>query len=88
MMTGFEFQRWLVDMRKAGLARFDADVAKLLGVSANTILNFKLVGCDKRTALACSALLCHLPGYGDDVANDLWLVSRAIEAMASVPDKV
>ncbi len=59
------FQRWLLEMRIAGLANSDADCGHLLGISANAIVNLKKRGSDKRTALACRALLDGLKPYGD-----------------------
>jgi len=57
------FHRWLADMKSAGLARSDAQCAKLLGISANSILAMKQRGCDRRTALACRALLHRMEPY-------------------------
>ena len=63
-MNAERFHAWLADMKSAGLARYDADCAKMLGVSANTIVNMKANGvCDRRTALACRALLHRLEPY-------------------------
>jgi len=50
-------------MKDAGLARSDADCAKLLGVSANSVVTMKVKGADTRTALACRALLHRLEPY-------------------------
>ena len=62
-MTGVSFCRWLADMRVAGLARSDAECARLLGKSANAIVSMKQNGADRRTALACRALLHRLEPY-------------------------
>lgn len=62
-MTPAAFNAWLADMKSAGLARSGAACARLLGVSANTIVAMKKDGCDKRTALACRALLHRLEPY-------------------------
>lgn len=67
-MTGEQFTVWLAEMRDAGIARFDADCARLLGVSQNGILLMKKRGTDQRTALACSALLHGLTPYGSTPA--------------------
>lgn len=62
-MTGAAFVQWLADMKSAGLARSDAECARLLGVSANSVLALKQRGADRRTALACRALLHRLEPY-------------------------
>lgn len=62
-MTANEFVAWLADMKSAGLARSDAECARLLGVSANTVVSLKREGADTRTALACRALLHRLEPY-------------------------
>lgn len=65
-MSPEDFQQWLADMKSAGLARSDAACARLLGVSPNGLLHMKRNGADRRTALACRALLHRLPPYGED----------------------
>lgn len=62
-MTPASFTSWLDDMKGAGLARSDAECARLLGVSANTVVSLKREGADTRTALACRALLHRLEPY-------------------------
>ena len=62
-MTAEAFNRWLDEMRQAGLARSDAACGRLLGVSANGILLMKRNGADLRTALACRALLHRLEPF-------------------------
>lgn len=62
-MTADAFVRWLADMKSAGLARSDAECARLLGVSANAVVKIKRNGTDHRTALACRALLHRLEPY-------------------------
>lgn len=62
-MTATAFNAWLADMKSAGLARSDAECARLLGVSANTVVSLKRDGADMRTALACRALLHRLEPY-------------------------
>lgn len=59
-MDAASFTRWLAEMKEAGLARSDAAAGRLLGVSANTILEMKQRGADLRTALACRALFHRL----------------------------
>ena len=60
-MTSDQFRRWLSDMKSAGLARSNADCARMLGVSVHTIVKIKRDGVHgataTRTALACNALL-------------------------------
>jgi DNA-binding CsgD family transcriptional regulator len=62
-MTPETFNRWLGEMKLAGLARSDAECARLLGLSANSIVTIKKNGADTRTALACRALLHRLEPY-------------------------
>lgn len=62
-MTAEQFNRWLDEMKDAGIVRFDIECGKLLGVSANAIVIMKRNGTDRRTALACAALLRKIPAY-------------------------
>ena len=62
-MTPETFTNWLAAMKSAGLARSDAECARLLGISANSVVAMKRNGADKRTALACRALLHRLEPY-------------------------
>ena len=62
-MNSGSFTAWLADMKSAGLARSDAECARLLGLHVNSILAMKQKGADKRTALACRALLHRLEPY-------------------------
>jgi len=59
-MTAVQFIEWLDAMKDANLARSDAAAARLLGVSANTVVEMKQRGADLRTALACRALFHRL----------------------------
>ena len=63
-MTAASFIAWLAAMKAAGLARSDAHCARLLGVSPNSIVTIKKIGADRRTALACAALLAGIEPYG------------------------
>lgn len=62
-MTAETFNNWLADMKSAGLARSDAECARLLGISANSVVTMKKQGADIRTALACRALLHRMEPY-------------------------
>lgn len=62
-MTPASFVAWLADMKSAGLARSGAECARLLGISANSVVTMKQRGTDRRTALACRALLHRLEPY-------------------------
>lgn len=62
-MTPETFTNWLADMKSAGLARSDAECARLLGISANSVVAMKKTGADLRTALACRALLHRMEPY-------------------------
>jgi len=62
-MTAEQFNKWLAEMKSAGLGRSDAECARLLGISANSVVDMKKRGADQRTALACRALLHRLEPY-------------------------
>jgi hypothetical protein len=62
-VTAAAFVKWLAEMKEANLGRSDAACGRLLGVSANTVLEMKQRGADTRTALACRALLHRLEPY-------------------------
>ncbi len=62
-LSGEAFARWLREMRKRPFFASDAACGRLLGVSANTVLEMKQRGADTRTALACRALLHRLEPY-------------------------
>lgn len=62
-MNADAFNEWLAEMKSAGLARSDAECARLLGISANSVVDMKRRGTDLRTALACRALLHRLEPY-------------------------
>lgn len=63
-MTSDAFTAWLAEMKSAGLAKSDAECARLLNLTPHAIVKMKRRGCDTRTALACSALLHRLRAYG------------------------
>lgn len=62
-MSAEAFVRWLAEMKSAGLARSDAECGRLLGISADTVVRLKSAGADRRTALACRALLHRMEPY-------------------------
>ncbi len=62
-MTPVQFVAWLAEMRSAGVARTDLECARLLGWAANSVVKAKRRGVDRRTALACAALLHGLQPY-------------------------
>jgi len=62
-MTAVSFINWLAAMKAAGLARSDAECAKMLGISANGLLKRKRQGAGLEAALACRALLHRLEPY-------------------------
>lgn len=63
-MTPTAFTNWLADMKSAGLARSDAECARMLGRSADQIVRYKQNGADRVVALACRALLHRMEPYG------------------------
>lgn len=64
-MTSEQFCNWLADMQSAGLCTSDAHAGRMLGVGPHTIVNLKKRGADRRTALACRALLHRMTPYGE-----------------------
>lgn len=62
-MTSEQFINWLAAMREAGIAKSDAECARLLGMSKTSIVNLKHKGGQRWMALACSALLNRLEPY-------------------------
>lgn len=62
-MTPDAFKRWLADMKSAGLAKSDADCARLLGYEPKHLPRQKTNGGDRRLALACAALLSGAEPY-------------------------
>ena len=60
-MTSDAFKRWLADMKSVGLAKSDADCARLLGYRDVAIQ--KRNGGDQRLAMACTAALHRMPAY-------------------------
>lgn len=62
-MTATSFANWLADMKSAGLARSDAECARLLGKTDDTIIAYKRKGTDRTVALACRALLHRMEPY-------------------------
>jgi hypothetical protein len=64
-MSPQEFKDWLDEMKSAGLANSDAKCAELLDVSANAVVGMKKNGADRRTALACRALLHRMKPFGE-----------------------
>lgn len=62
-MTAESFNNWISAMKAAGLARSDADCARQLGKSDDTIVTYKRKGTDLTVALACRALLHRMEPY-------------------------
>lgn len=64
-MTPEAFTNWLAEMKEnIKGAGSDAACARLLGISANSVVAMKKNGADLRTALACRALLHRMTPYG------------------------
>lgn len=57
------FLRWQDEMKDPPFFADDAQCAKLLGISPNSVVAMKRNGADTRTALACRALLHRLEPY-------------------------
>jgi hypothetical protein len=58
--SGAAFERWLEAMRQPPYLASEDECARLLGVSANSVVRMKQDGADLRTALACRALFHRL----------------------------
>lgn len=67
-MTAAAFNAWIAEMKSAGLAKSDADCARMLGYEPKHLPRQKSSGGDQRLALACAALLSGLSPYGDSPA--------------------
>lgn len=67
-MTPQMFNHWIRLMKYRGLARTDTDCASLLGIGLSTLARWKESGADKRTALACAALIKEIPPF--DLAKE------------------
>lgn len=68
-MAPVDIASWLAEMKSAGLARSEAECARLLGITPNGLLHIKRSGADRRTALAMRALLHRLEPY--EASQDL-----------------
>lgn len=55
-MSPEAFRDWLAAMKRAGVAKSDAECGRMLGISADSVVLMKKRGADMRTALACRAL--------------------------------
>jgi len=62
-MTHDIFKKWLAEMKAAGLAKSDAECARMLGIHVNTLLSYKDNGASQAIALACRALLHRMTPY-------------------------
>ena len=61
LITPDAFKRWLADMKSAGIAKSDAEAARLIGY--RDVIRQKERGGDHRLALACRAALHRLEPY-------------------------
>lgn len=58
--SAIAFCAWLAEMQKPPFCLNEIECARLLGISANSVVKMKRNGADTRTALACRALLHRL----------------------------
>lgn len=65
-MTPAAFRRALAELELAGVATTDRAAAEALGLHPNTIATMRRKGADRRTALACAALLAGLEPVTED----------------------
>ncbi len=75
-ISGPMFRIWLNEMRMSGRIKYEKDAAQALDVSTFSIRQFKKHGADRRTALACMALVRDLSPYGQPAPEDLLPESR------------
>ncbi len=63
-MSPEDFNAWRTAVKSAGKARFDVDIARLLGVNPHSITIFRREGVKGRnalrTALACGAIAANI----------------------------
>lgn len=63
-MTGPQFAAWVADVKSAGLAKTQLQVADLLGVTDQSVSNWKARGTPGLMVdLACAAVLLRLEPY-------------------------
>jgi hypothetical protein len=62
-ITPDQFSKWLGDIKEAELAKTEAEIATLLGISHNALVTMKKRGGDLRTAFACNAILRGITPY-------------------------
>lgn len=55
-MTGIQFSEWAASMVATGMVKKETDLPELLGITRQGFWLMKGRGCDRRTALACSAI--------------------------------
>lgn len=65
-MTSAEFKHWLKAMKAAGLAKSDAECGRLMGRSANSIVNMKQQGADEVVGIACRGLFHRMTAWKID----------------------
>ena len=64
-MSPEQFTAWCEEMKSSGRAKSVTAIAFALGISVTSVNNLKQRGADRRTALACAALLKGIKGYGE-----------------------
>jgi hypothetical protein len=62
-MSAEDFCAFLSEMKSAGRATYDMEVAAMLGRTNDAVVRFKKQGADKTIALACAAVLAGLDAY-------------------------
>ena len=62
-MTGRDIELWSRMAIELGLAKNEAELAGLLGVTRQTLYSMRQIGADRRTDLACRAIL---------IGSELW----------------
>jgi len=70
-VTPETFKEWISDMKALELARSDADCARLLDISFNSLVIMKRRGANQRTDLACHAILMEIGSYTQSLADEI-----------------
>lgn len=61
--TPEQVRAWLMHLKHKGIVTSDAGAGRLLGITAVAMNIMKKRGADRRTALACQAIIRKLPPY-------------------------
>ena len=63
-MTAEDFNRWVAEVKAAGLARNIKEAAALIGRKPDAMTKYRRYGADLTVALACAAVMAGIAPYG------------------------